>query len=173
MGYFGYICNGCKTSIRGDCLVGGENCVLKHIRHGEVIGETTGHYNGYGRVVEDPKFRAYAKDYPENPNSHEEICKSEYCLPDSKHGDLKLYEGDPVSWTQFLIKKNIVIGDRPPDEIYTEWENLPKVSEPPRSGIEAWHVKCFEKAPQEEKDKHIISESDPNQSWGAVRKEFL
>lgn len=80
MGCFGYICPVCKTSIRGDCMSGGERCILIHKRHGVEIGRTEGHYAEYGDVIEDTQFRSTEI---EGPNSHEEICRSEMNLSDS------------------------------------------------------------------------------------------
>lgn len=54
-----------------------------------------------------------------------------------------------------------------------EWKSLQKDEKnPPRSGIEAWHKYCYDMASKELKDKHIISESDPNQSWGKPRAKY-
>lgn len=87
MGCFGYICSVCETQIVGDCHAGGELCRLQHIRDDEVIGEVIGHYNEYGGVIEDETYR---NDDDDNPNNHDEICKSEFGLPESIHfGDVK------------------------------------------------------------------------------------
>lgn len=75
MGNFGYICKGCGTPINID-----EKCVLIHVRHGEELGRTEGHYDGYGRVDEDEVFR---NDDIKNINSHENIWVSEFKLNDS------------------------------------------------------------------------------------------
>lgn len=80
MGCFGYICPVCSTSIRGHCYHGGEKCVLIHKRDGKELGRTEGHYDEYGRVIEDKIFR---NDDKNNINSHEEICKSEFGLTNS------------------------------------------------------------------------------------------
>lgn len=42
MGCIGYICKGCGTAIRGNCYDGGELCIMKHVRHGEVLGKLLG-----------------------------------------------------------------------------------------------------------------------------------
>ena len=73
MGCFSYICPVCKTNIRT-----GEKCVLIHKRDGKEIGRTRGHYDGYGGVEEDDNFRK-----ANGPNSHEEICLSEFQLDSS------------------------------------------------------------------------------------------
>ena len=73
MGCFGYICPICKKSIRS-----GEKCVLIHKRNGIEIGRTEGHYDSYGGVEEDKVFRGET-----GPNSHREICDSEFGLSSS------------------------------------------------------------------------------------------
>lgn len=83
MGCFGYICPVCNTQIVGDCFKGGELCRLKHVRHGKVIGETVGHYNEYGGVMEDPDFRSSRSSKKKHANSHEEIFSSEFSQEDS------------------------------------------------------------------------------------------
>lgn len=79
MEYFGYICNRCKTNIRFDGIHG-EWCVLQHVRHGELIGQAEGEYDGYGSIVGNPVFR---NPNPANPNGQEEIGRSE-AMPDSR-----------------------------------------------------------------------------------------
>lgn len=84
MGCFGYICPVCDTQIVGDYTGNGEKCRLKHVRNGEVIGETVGHYGEYGNVVEDKVFRGdNIVDGKHNPNSHDELCKSEFGMKNS------------------------------------------------------------------------------------------
>ena len=73
MGCFGYICPICGENIRN-----GERCILIHKRNGIEIGRTEGHYNGYGGVEEDAIFRGET-----GPNSHKEICDSEFRLDSS------------------------------------------------------------------------------------------
>lgn len=81
MGCFGYICPICKKSIRS-----GEKCVLIHKRNGVEIGRTEGRYNGYGGVEEDRVFRGET-----GPNSHWEICDSEFRLNSSyRFGRMRL-----------------------------------------------------------------------------------
>ena len=75
MGCFSYICPVCGKNIRG-----GEKCVLIHKREGVEFGRTEGHYDEYGGVVEDNLYRGES-----GPNSHEEICKSEFGLKSSYH----------------------------------------------------------------------------------------
>lgn len=73
MGFFSYICPVCGKNIRT-----GEKCVLIHKRDGVEIGRTEGHYDSYGRVEEDNVFRGES-----GPNSHKEICDSEFRLDSS------------------------------------------------------------------------------------------
>lgn len=73
MGCFSYICPICGKNIRN-----GERCVLIHKRNRVEIGRTEGHYNSYGGVEEDNNFRGET-----GPNSHEEICKSEFQMNSS------------------------------------------------------------------------------------------
>eukprot|EP00766_Chilomastix_caulleryi_P001964 gnl/Chilomastix_caulleri/2938.p1 GENE.gnl/Chilomastix_caulleri/2938~~gnl/Chilomastix_caulleri/2938.p1 ORF type:complete len:112 (+),score=16.52 gnl/Chilomastix_caulleri/2938:53-388(+) len=74
MGSFSYLCNGCKKGI-----VPGEKAVLIHMRQGEVLGRAEGTYDDYGRIREDPVFRRTS----EAPNSHEDMCESEFEIPNS------------------------------------------------------------------------------------------
>lgn len=99
MGSFGYICRGCGTPINGKALIGGEKCIMMHVRHGKVLGKTEGHYDEYGRVVEDAVFRNNDKN---NINSHEEICKSEYNLMDSYNVPFKMYRGKRIIFAEYI-----------------------------------------------------------------------
>lgn len=85
MGCFGYICKGCKTSIRGNCFTGGEKAVLIHVRHGEELGRVEGHYDEYGRVIEQKDFSEDERFRGNNDliNGHSEICESELRMSDS------------------------------------------------------------------------------------------
>lgn len=99
MGCFSYICPLCKTNIRT-----GEKCVLIHKRDGKEIGCTRGHYNGYGGVEEDDNFRK-----ANGPNSHEEICFSEFQLNSSFcHGYKKIAPNGKVfnsSWIHSVVRE--------------------------------------------------------------------
>ena len=102
MGCFGYICKGCGTPINGDCFTGGEKCILIHVRHGEILGKTEGHYNEYGGVIEDSTFR---NDDESNPNNHKEICSSEFDFKDSILDEFRvkrLYKEKEVDWFTYL-----------------------------------------------------------------------
>lgn len=80
MGCFGYICKGCGTQIVGDCFTGGENCLMIHVRKGKELGKVDGHYDEYGRVIEQeglPEEQKFRGDY-DGINGHSEICDSEF-----------------------------------------------------------------------------------------------
>lgn len=78
MGFFSHICPKCQTNIRFDG-VDGELAVLRHIRHGELLGQASGEYDGYGGI----RGSNYRNTDSIDVNSNEEICKSEYKLEDS------------------------------------------------------------------------------------------
>ena len=183
MGCFGYLCVGCGSPLRE-----GEYGVLKHIRHGKVLGETKGTYDSYGRVEEDSKFRAWKEELPKGDlNSHEEICKSEYDFDDSEGRDKeKMYKGESYNYALYLstrrfeeidkqiknkIDKELI--DFNDYDFALEWRSMPYVQlGPSLSGTEAWHAVCYDKATDLVKESHIVSKADPDQSWGAVRKKF-
>lgn len=73
MNSFGYLCPVCNKTI-----IGGELSQLTHIRHGKVLGTTTGHYNGCDGVVEDDYFGGIS-----GRNSNQEILRSEFEFKDS------------------------------------------------------------------------------------------
>lgn len=110
MGCFGYICKECGTAIRGDVHNGGENCVLIHVRHGKEIGRVEGHYDEYGRVVEqegmDEELR-FRGDGDNNPNSHSEIISSEMQQKDSyvKLLQFRVFDGDWIDFRGFCKKR--------------------------------------------------------------------
>lgn len=99
MGCFGYLCKGCGEQIVGDSCNGGELCVLIHVRHGEEMGRTVGHYDEYGGVKEDSVWRKC-----DGVNSHEEICKSEFMLEDSynKSDKKHIYNGEECSYYIYI-----------------------------------------------------------------------
>lgn len=81
MGCFSYICPVCGLSIRA-----GEKCVLIHKRNGVLLGKTEGRYDSYGGVEEDNDFRGES-----GPNSHIQICVSEFSLSTSYlHGRMRV-----------------------------------------------------------------------------------
>lgn len=168
MGCFGYMCIHCGKSIRG-----GEQAVLKHIRHGEVMGETRGTYDSYGGVEECDHYRGHHDEI----NGHMSIWTSEFEFLDSEGFSGKIYKGEPITWMTYRSRKVSEGVKDLSQEIYDEWDTLEKYvqSEAPRSGTEAWHTYCYDrgKNTQELKEKHVISEGDPDQSWGKPRKKFM
>ena len=101
MGCFSYICNHC-----GQAINEGENCVMIHIRKGQELGRTNGHYDGYGRVIEEEnlneneKFRGNGK----GPNSHQEICNSEFNFSSSNRPH-KLIDNKPITYEEYALNK--------------------------------------------------------------------
>lgn len=168
MGCFGYICVKCDSAVRE-----GERAVLKHIRHGEVLGETRGVYDSYGGVEEDDNYRG---DH-DGINGHMSIWTSEFVFPDSEGYDAKTYKNKPVTWMEYRSVKVSEGVEDLSDEIYKEWASLPYAPKPsvPRSGVEAWHEYCYDRGrnTDELKKQHMISKGDPNQSWGTPRKKFM
>ena len=109
MGCFGFICKGCGTPINGNCFTGGEKCVMIHVRHGKEVGRVEGHYDEYGRVIEqegmdeEVKFRGDGNGI----NSHMEICTSEFGLEDSYENivDKRKYNGKVVDFRHYVRQK--------------------------------------------------------------------
>lgn len=167
MGCFGYMCSKCGQSVRG-----GEQSVLRHIRHGVILGETTGTYDSYGQVHEDEIFRGFDNSIS-GINSHEEICKSEFDLEDSCGFDAKIYNGEPMLWMEYRAAKIVEgVQDLSP-YVYDEWKTLPLYIQPEiKSGTQAFHKYCFDRMSEEEKADLTPSKHDPNQSWGKPRKKY-
>ena len=183
MGMYGYICKHCGKSIRG-----GEIAHLIHVRHGEVIGECSGHYNGFGGVEEDPVFDRWSEEADASPSRHDEVMASIFDLPDSAERTpdaipSKLMDGRPTSFKDVMLK---VYGTRTyfeisHDNLYAlraEYEALPDnqtivLPEKRKSGVVAYHEKCYCIAKKKNKVDLTPSESDPNQSWGEPRKKFI
>ena len=109
MGCFGYICKGCGTPINGRCHTGGEKCVMIHVRHGKEMGRVEGHYDEYGRVIEqegiDEELRFRGEG--EGINSHYEICNSEFNMEDSYENivDKRIYNGKVVNFRHYVEQK--------------------------------------------------------------------
>lgn len=107
MGCFGFICKGCGTPIRGNCFTGGEKCVMIHVRHGEEVGRVEGHYDEYGRVIEQEGLSEEEKFRGDNDsiNGHNEICKSEFGLSDSYEEleSKKQYNGKIIDFYKFVM----------------------------------------------------------------------
>ena len=190
MGCFGYICKGCHTPINGDCLVGGEKCVLIHVRHGEETGRVEGHYDEYGRVSEqeflpeEDRFRGYCK----GPNGHRAVCDSEYSLEDSYYRlqGLRLYCGLEIKYIDFVVqKKRKMFADPIDPDPDSQWEALessgifereyaalPIPRRDRYSGMVAWHSLCYKQASAQARADLTPSDTDPNQSWGRIRKKY-
>jgi hypothetical protein len=190
MGCFGYICKGCGTHIAGDCFIGGEKCVLIHVRHGEEIGRVEGHYNEYGRVIEQeflPEDERYRGDI-KGPNGHDAICASEFEMEDSYYRlrGLRVYRGREISYMRFVvIKKHELRETLDPSLVEDTWDAmesggaferefaaLPVPIRERYSGTVAWHSRCYNRATPEERADMTPSETDPNQSWGRIRKKY-
>ena len=193
MGDFSYICKCCGTPIND-----GELCVMKHIRHGKVLGEVTGHYDGYGRVTEEEgkenRFRG-----EEGINSHEQLCESEFSMEDSlKVCPDRIVNGKRMAFSIYSLDKQFEIMDMSHGFIavkteqdkklvdfwendkdkfykycYELFKNYPLAVEKPASGIAVWHKKCYDSLSEEEKNDYTPSPQDPNQGWGEARKEFI
>jgi hypothetical protein len=113
------------------------------------------------------------------PNSHRQLWLSQFRFADSKGfvESARLWEGKPLDWMAYRAAASAAgIKDLSP-KMYARWEELTLYSEiyqgEPLSGIEAWHAYCFDHATAEAKEAHIISEGDPDQSWGKPRKKYL
>lgn len=164
MGNFGYICNGCETAINE-----GELTVLKHFRHGKLLGETSGAYDGYGGVEEDDTYRGDN----DGDTGHMTIHASEFDFVDSVFYDGKIYNGEPLKWMEYRQKKVAEGMKDLCDEMYAEWASLPDYEQiEVLSGTGAWHEYCYHRATDSKKKSVILSDSDPNQSWGNPRKKY-
>lgn len=214
MGCFGYICKGCGTPINGSCMTGGEKCIMIHVRNGEEIGRVEGHYDEYGRVMEqddlpeDEKYRGYS----DGANGHSEICRSEFELEDSffRLEGMRLYNGKEVSYMDYIrmgmskpiggelfsllneTQKNEIISIlgtshvkaellarqyiREKMEHSHEYERqfaaLPPIKRKTYSGTVAWHSLCYHRASDTARADLTPSHSDPDQSWGEIRKKY-
>lgn len=180
MGCYGYICPKCGKNIRS-----GELCVLRNVRHGEVIDETVGHYDEYGGVEEDNSFDTG------------DAGTSFFNFDDSiwKYMTHRVYNGKLISWFDYwmgkwdenhheilswfkLFKEGKVVGDPPQmrkrEDVEAEFLAFPKPDVTlARSGVSAYHKYCFDRLSDEEKEKNICSLDDPDQSWGAPRKKYM
>jgi hypothetical protein len=116
---------------------------------------------------------------PAGPNNHRQLWLSQYQFEDSKGfiAGARIWAGKPLDWMAFRAAAPAAgIADLSP-EMYAAWERLAPYSEvhteAPRSGIEAWHAYCFDRAVPAAREAHVISEDDPDQSWGKPRKKYL
>ena len=190
MGCFGYICKGCGTPINGNALSGGEKCVMIHVRHGKEIGRVEGHYDEYGRVVEQenlPESDRYRGNCS-GPNGHAAICDSEFSLDDSYYrlSGLRVYRQREVTYSQFsTVAKNelyAIYNKTKAERIFEKMESggileskyaaLPVPTREHYSGTVAWHSYCYNMASTEAKANLTPSETDSNQSWGQNRKKY-
>ena len=237
MGCFGYICKGCGTSIRGNCHSGGEKCVMIHVRHGQEMGRVEGHYDEYGRVIEQEGLdeELVFRGEGNGINSHTEICRSEFDFNDSHYSAInnKIFNGKVVNARNFVQKmveyelgkhnycpnkcefydmllcyddiikcidlaydtykkmkkkkdekgilyaRSVLVFEcktaceaRLSNYFYRKFKKLETVKLDKYSGIVAWHSKCYNKATEEQKKDLTPSMSDPDQSWGKIRKMY-
>jgi hypothetical protein len=194
MGCIGYICKGCGTAIRGNCYDGGELCIMKHVRHGEVLGEVVGHYDEYGRVIEEEgKENRFRGEDETDINSHSEICDSEFGMNDSRRSQVEhIYKDKTYDFSLYLLKRKVEIimaesekgeaEELAADKLVEshdffiqckeEFKKLPVFKRKAKSGIVAWHKKCYDEATEEQRNDLTPSEDDPDQSWGRIRKRF-
>ena len=97
MGCFGYICKGCDTPINGNWFTGGEKCIMIHVRNNEEMGRVEGHYDEYGRGIENKDNpNGFRVAYEGHINSHSEICNSEF-----EHSD----KSGIVAWHSLCYNK--------------------------------------------------------------------
>lgn len=100
MGNFGYICKCCGKNVRT-----GELCVMKHIRHSEVLGEVTGHYDGYGRIMEEETKEIRFRGNNDTINGHDSICESEFDMEDSLTEFVeRVYKEENINFFDFKTK---------------------------------------------------------------------
>ena len=185
-----------------------------HVRHGEEIGRVEGHYDEYGRIIEQedlPEKEKY-RGNNDGPNGHNEICRSEFELEDSffRLEGMRLYDGKEISYMEYirmgmsqaiggelltLLDKaqkseimSILGTSRAKAELLArqyirekmensgEFEKqfaaLPRVTRKIYSGTVVWHSLCYQQASDAERADLTPSRSDPDQSWGGIRKEF-
>jgi hypothetical protein len=190
MGCFGYICKGCGTPINGNALSGGEKCVMIHVRHGEEIGRIEGHYDEYGRVIEQevlPENEKY-RGFSDEANGHGAICDSEFALDDSylRLLGMRLYNGQEIQHSQYIVavKEELreIHGIEKAEILWQAIESngalerayaaLPVPARECYSGTAAWHSLCYRLASQDAKANLTPSDNDPDQSWGLVRKKY-
>jgi hypothetical protein len=86
-----------------------------HVRHGLEVGRTEGHYDEYGRIIEQewlPEDKKYRGD-GNGPNGHNEICKSEFNLDDSffRLNQMRVYCGQETNYIGYVRMKAMEITD--------------------------------------------------------------
>jgi hypothetical protein len=80
-----------------------------HVRHGIEIGRVEGHYDEYGRVVEQkglPEAERY-RGSGDGQNGHSEICRSEFEMGDShsRLQGLRVYGGEEMRFGQYAAER--------------------------------------------------------------------
>jgi len=190
MGCFGFVCKGCGTPINGDSTIGGEKCIMIHVRHGKEIGRIEGHYDEYGRVIEQENLPANERyrGFHEGLNGHSEICNSESCLDDSyfRINEKRVYQGREIDYQHYSFLMIQTIREAIPDlneaeaeflkqeaDYEKQFAALPKAKRETYSGTAAWHNLCYSRAPEQEKLDLTPSMDDPRQSWGRIRKKYI
>lgn len=180
MGSFGYMCPKCGKNVRA-----GELCVLRNVLHGEVIEQTTGHYDEYGGVDEDETF-----DVGMSGNLCFNYEDSSYKVEVSRVHNGKLIEYfwyHAAKYDEYWSKFKEICKKLEAGEIVEEYPQSPDRNETlaefmalpvpdwsiARSGVSAYHKYCFDRLSNEEKDKNIPSRTDPDQSWGGPRKKYM
>ena len=182
MGCYSYICKECNKSINEN-----EGVHLFHIRHGKVLGEAVGRYNGYGGVKEntgyDNKYFDKNETDSANANCHDEIIRSYFKLEDScyineerKH--MKAYKKDIVTKNKYqLMRINELVKEGKheeaflqPDKIFEEFNQLPPApSIVAKSGVVAYHQYCYNHSIKRDMSPSTL---DPNQGCGKPRKKY-
>lgn len=191
MGQYSYICRGCGQSIRR-----GELCVLRHVRSGEVLGEVTGYYDGYGGVVNDKSPTRFNGDHG-GVNGHDEITRSEFELTDSQSASTHSYrrvDGVLINYEDVLTSDAVTQLLRTVDDLLddldhevsnnpmlvkdaataasnfsrlaSDYRNAPVVYVEPASGVAAHHAAC------RVTDDLRPSESADDQGFGKPRARF-
>lgn len=95
-------CAKCEEVIREN-----EKCILIHVRHGEEVGRTKGHYNGCCGVYEDSIGIDVDRNFNGSGihlNNHSEITKSMFYMNDSftKFVNSKIFELQKVSIDSYI-----------------------------------------------------------------------
>ena len=146
-----YLCNGCP-----DALVAGQTVILKHLRHGQVLGQASGHYNWRGGVDEDLLFR---NEQEGNPNNRLEIFDSEYNQEDSA-SFLAADTGQSYTRRETASLDNLRLDFSDLDAsraLIADWVAAHPPLDTIRSGVEAWHQSCYTQASSAAKDLHQVS----------------
>ena len=178
MGCFSYICPSCKTNIRS-----GEKVHIRHIRHGINVekDESEGAYDNYGgtKGVSGKRYNTGYNDLTPGDGSR---WDSEFHLFDSIEADLRILpNGKPGDWNAFLLDLGVLVDSengcsrarKITEQEYDLWNGLKPYPIEARSGSSVYHMVCWKKLSDEEKNKNIVSPLDPMQGCGKPRKKFL